>query len=83
MAFSIHKVVYMVSSWGVNKLTTGQKSQVNNFINTKAMQKRNIYSHGLGKSFGATEAIRVRDRVQVAGSSVTPTHLILCYQKCM
>ena len=72
MAFSIH--VCMAFSWGINKLTTRQTSQVNDFINTKAMQKRNIHSHGLGTSLGATEAIRVRDRVQVTGSSVTPTH---------
>ena len=72
MAFSIH--VCMAFSWGINKLTTKQISQVNNFINTKAMQKRNIHSHGLGTSLGATEAIRVRDRVRVTGSSVTPTH---------
>lgn len=75
MAFSIH--VCMAFSWGINKLTTRQTSQVNDFINTKAMQKRNIHSHGLGTSLGATiitEAIRVRDRVRVTGSSVTPTH---------
>lgn len=70
MAFSIHKVVCMAFSWGINKLTTRQKSQVNDFINTKAMQKRNIHSHVLGTSLGATEAIRV----QVTGSSVTLTH---------
>lgn len=74
MAVSIHKVVCMAFSWGVNKLTTRQTSQVNDFINTKAMQKRKIYSHGLGTSFGATEAIRVRDRVRNTGSSVTLTH---------
>lgn len=72
MAFSINKVICMAFSWGVNKLR--QTSQVNDFINTKAMQKRNISSHGLGTSLGATEAIRVRDRVQNTGSSVTPTH---------
>ena len=72
MAFSVH--VCMAFSWDIKKLTTRQTSQANDFINTKAMQKRNIHSHGLGTSLGATEAIRVRDRVRVTGSSVTPTH---------